>query len=236
VPPESIKGANESYPAQSFLDKYRSSSDSGISADLPLATAAQLSATFPLVSSAARVPEAVDANGLHFADGGYYDNDGTASAIEFLRSALEKPAKPAPTLRVILVEIRNSGDPENDLPAESPSPWNVLDQLVAPLSTFWSAGHESVTERNRVGLKLFEKAYGDKVHIERLVFADNNATDKVKTDPLNWSLTPAQRSEVQGSAAALSTNYQTVRSWFFDFDKKWDAEHPKKASSAASLP
>lgn len=234
VPRESITGANESYPAQSFLDKYRESSDSGISADLPLATAAQLSATFPYVSSAARIPEAVDSNGLHFVDGGYYDNDGTASAIEFLRSALEKPSKPVPALRVILVEIRNSGDPVKDLPTESPTPWNVLSQLVAPLSTFWSAGHESVTERNRVGLDLFEKAYGEKVHIERIVFADNNATDKVKTDPLNWSLTPSQRSEVQGSAAALTTNYQAVRSWFFDFDEKWDAEHPKAPSAPPS--
>jgi hypothetical protein len=236
VPRWSVTGANESYPAQSFLDKYRDYSDSRISMDLPLATAAQLSATFPYVSSAARIPEDVDPNGLHFVDGGYYDNDGTASAIEFLRSALEKPTKPESALRVILVEIRNSGDPGNDLPPESANLWNVLNQLVAPLSTFWSAGHESVTERNRVGLDLFEKAYGDRVHIERLVFADNNASDRVKTDPLNWSLTPFQRSEVQSSAEALTTNFQAARAWFFDFDNKWNAEHPKKASANTSPP
>ena len=42
-------------------------------------------------------------------------------------------------------------------------PWHdtrsVLRQLMGLLVTFWSAGHESVTERNRVGLDLFEKAY-----------------------------------------------------------------------------
>jgi hypothetical protein len=126
---------------------------------------------------------------------------------------------------VIWVEIRNSGNPLNDLPTESSAAWNLLRQLMGPLVTFWSAGHESVTERNRVGLDLFEKAYVDKVHIERLVFADNNASDKVKTDPLNWSLTPLQRSEVHTSAEALGANFQAARNWFFEFDKKWAAEH-----------
>ena len=68
-------------------------------------------------------------------DGGYYDNDGTSSVIEFLRYALEGPLDPNERsddanypktvaskltkishgkLRVILIEIRNSQD--NDLP------------------------------------------------------------------------------------------------------------------------
>jgi hypothetical protein len=210
----------------SFLDKYRGTSNSNVSVDLPLATAAQLSATFPYVSSASRVPNAFETNGLHFVDGGYYDNDGTASVIEFLRAALEK-SKSHP-LRVILVEIRNSGDPLSDLPQDSAKPWNLLLQLIGPLSTFWSAGHESVTERNRVGLDLFEMAYSDRIQLERIVFADNNAKDKVKTDPLNWSLTPLQRNEVLGSAEALGENYKEVRTWFFKFDDKWKAQHQKQ--------
>lgn len=237
VPRNSVTGTNESYPAESFLYKYRTSSNSNMSVDLPLATAAQLSATFPYVSSAARVPQAVDPKGgLHYVDGGYYDNDGTASAIEFLRSALQNPTRPEPVLRIILVEIRNSPNPESDLPSESANPWNVLGQLVAPLSTFWSAGHESVTERNRVGLDLFEKAYADKVRIERIVFADSRATDRVSTDPLNWSLTPRQRDEAQESAARLTTKYEAVRNWFFNFDKMWSAEHSKTKGTAGPPP
>ena len=74
------------YPAESFVEVF------GICnprvPDLPLATAAQLSATFPYVSSATRVAHSVDDRSVHFVDGGYYDNDGTASALEFLRYAL----------------------------------------------------------------------------------------------------------------------------------------------------
>ena len=102
-------------------------------ADLPIATAARLSATFPLVSSASRVPAQFAPYAYHFVDGGYYDNDGTASAIEFLSSALTKPAAglrqdpcfqsssvplpaaqavalPAPPLAILLIEIRNGDD------------------------------------------------------------------------------------------------------------------------------
>ena len=81
------------YKARSFLATYpRATLPSGATAlaDLPLATAAQMSASFPLISSAARVPWALDSSvqAHHFVDGGYYDNDGTASVIEFLRYAL----------------------------------------------------------------------------------------------------------------------------------------------------
>jgi hypothetical protein len=85
-------------PSESFLQAYGepcadSSLHKGYSyADLPIATAARLSATFPFVSSASRVPAKFAPYAYHFVDGGYYDNDGTASAIEFLSSALTKPA------------------------------------------------------------------------------------------------------------------------------------------------
>ena len=84
-------------PSESFLHAYGEPCEGnplhrGYSyADLPIATAARLSATFPLVSSASRVPGKFAPYAYHFVDGGYYDNDGTASAIEFLSSALTKP-------------------------------------------------------------------------------------------------------------------------------------------------
>jgi hypothetical protein len=85
--------------AESFLNVYGElngkNPNSHIFADLPLSSAARLSATFPYVSSVSRIPpsyttysQAKDGKhfnpGFHFADGGYYDNDGVASAIEFL--------------------------------------------------------------------------------------------------------------------------------------------------------
>ncbi|HEY2472563.1 MAG TPA: hypothetical protein VGI45_32560 [Terracidiphilus sp.] len=227
-------GPRPDYRARSFLETFKKrivdEKDGGYS-DLPLASAAQLSATFPYVSSSDRAPMVVDnaVNGVHFADGGYYDNDGTASALEFLRYALgpantnpasgttPEPAKAAvrcqslevaenAPLRILLIEIRNSnaiyGSSSESTPDHNggSAPWNLFSQVGAPLLGFWQAGHESITPRDQSALELLEHAYAGRVIIESVVFADQWSTDTVGTDPLNWSLTPQQRKEVRSSA------------------------------------
>jgi len=223
------------YRARSFLETFKKRSvnlnDSDAFTDLPIASAAQLSATFPYVSSAARAPMAVDnaVSSVHFADGGYYDNDGTSSAIEFLRYALgpansnppsgttPEPPKAATTcpassavqskpLRILLIEIRNSNGIYGSGPESAPdhnggtAPWNLFSQLAGPLVGFWQAGHESITPRDQSGLELLEHAYAGKLVVQSLVFADQWSAGSVGTDPLNWSLTPRQRKEVHLSA------------------------------------
>jgi hypothetical protein len=229
-------------PANSFLYLYNSGNDSQF-IDLPLATAAQMSATFPYVSSAATLKIASAAYGVHFVDGGYYDNDGTASAIEFLRHAVDESTilqNSGAQLRILLVEIRNS--PDNSLlpvngPGSAPSPalvaadaapWNALDQVTAPLKGFWAAGHDSVTARNRNALGLLEGAYQAKLQIDHFVIDDQAANQaplqcvpsgsKNPNDPLNWYLTPCQQQEVETSSANLAntTKYQSVKACFDD--------------------
>ena len=249
-------------PAESFLQVYGGTQFADPSAkqgdpkqftDIPLATAAQLSATFPLVSSAATFPDVRHKKGVHFVDGGYYDNDGTASAIEFIRASLDcwekqpsdlnaqTPAycaqvdaqlKSSGPLRIILVEIRNSPDLTatqicclawQDI-ASGKTPWNLFNQLVAPLSAFWGAGHDSVTDRNRNALQLLEGAYKDRLVLQHFVIDDratapsSDPTDKPLTDPLNWSLTPAQQFEVTSTATNDDNRakYAKIKSCFLD--------------------
>src|SRR5579859_3113556 len=243
-------GSLESHPADSFLDLYRTPENLSLSTDLPLATAAQLSATFPFVSSAARIPCPACTAGLHFIDGGYYDNDGTASAIEFLRSALqgrqaakEECAKgktvkdqktcseqieaALPKLQVILVEIRNSS--EVPTPEGRDTPRDLFWQFSAPLLGFWHAGHDSVTQRNRVGLDLLQQSFPDDLELKQIILEDGNSVDQVRTDPLNWSLTPRQRVEVATSAQALAENYKAVKGWFSYFEPCYLAANGKPA-------
>lgn len=240
------------YHARSFLQTFSRRIVDGKQAgwaDLPLASAAQLSATFPYVSSAARAPMVVDnaVNSVHFADGGYYDNDGTASALEFLRYALgpvrvtqppqdgEKrcPVYAAPAaqpVRILLIEIRNSDAIHGSGPESIPdhnggsSPWNLFSQVGAPLLGFWQAGHESITPRNQAALELLEHAYAGKVLIQPVVLADEQSTATVGTDPLNWSLTPRQRKEVRDSArsADMAHLYAVARQWFEAPRDAWD--------------
>lgn len=222
--------AGPNYRARSFLETYGTGTH-GVT-DLPLATAAQMSATFPAVSSAARVPLSLDnaPNAVHFADGGYYDNDGTASAIEFLRYAISDPSalpKTAP-IRILLIEIRNSGDIAGSGPESNPDrgqgtrPWNLFSQAMAPLLGFWQAGHESVTARDQSGLEILEKSLTGKLEVHPVVFADICSTVFAGTDPLNWSLTPRQRNEVRESARQLQPRIQEAKDWFTKPPADWD--------------
>jgi hypothetical protein len=240
------------YKARSFLATYSAGlgKSGAFTPDLPLATAAQLSAAFPYISSAARVPMSIDGqvNALHFVDGGYYDNDGTASVVEFLRYALapapsagkdvcevwskEEEAKASSRkLRILLIEIRNSGDDAGGeldrWPAHTSAqtPANLLTQLFAPPLGLWRAGHASVTGRNRIALAQLEHAVADRLEVHRVVFADSHAIPDVHTDPLSWSLTPNQRREVQHSASSdpeVRRRYQEALAWFTKKRAEWD--------------
>jgi hypothetical protein len=139
-------------PAESFLQAYAQESRCDAAQvkkdcylDIAVATAARLSATFPVVSSATRIPKEYAMTASHFLDGGYFDNDGTSSVIEFIYSALEererakfsednpgfkeaaesapagRPVRPIQRLRVLLVEIRD-GDDMN--PTQNIDDWN----------------------------------------------------------------------------------------------------------------
>lgn len=223
----------EFLPAESFLQAYghepccaNGPHGERLFADLPLSTASRMSATFPVVSSATRIPQQYAKAASHFLDGGYFDNDGTASAIEFLYSVMNKradderqaqaghqPVLPAKPLKVLLVEIRDGSDlnpnlEQDDLQDQTgygrpPAPWWTLDQLLGPLEGLWNAGHVSVTRRNRRELCVLESAYADKLIIHHVVFAIPQQPDdkqKMKPSPLSWKLTASQLAWVSSVA------------------------------------
>lgn len=73
--------------------------------DMNIATAARLSANFPYVSPVDRADAEGDCASVgdsrcgtfHLADGGYYDNDGVATAVEFLWLAMGRASGAAPS-------------------------------------------------------------------------------------------------------------------------------------------
>jgi hypothetical protein len=164
-------------------------------ADISLATAARLSATFPYVSSGTRIPSEYTQHAYHFLDGGYYDNDGTASVIEFLKSALGTPPRAAKDvaqkLKILLIEIRDDDGAsvvtnQDDLAGQNgsvqsqpPKPWTTLNQLDGPLLGLWNAGHESISRRNRRELCLLETAYEGSLAIHHVVFTIPKEKDKI---------------------------------------------------------
>lgn len=74
-----------------------------------------------------------------------------------------------------------------------------------PLKGFWSAGHDSVTGRDRNGLDLLIASHREDLQLHQIIFDDvTEDTDrfwiKNAKDPLSWSPTPAERREVANHA------------------------------------
>ncbi len=78
--------------------------------DVRMTTAARLSATFPYVTPIARIDAPVE-GAYHIADGGYSENYGVLSIIEFLDPVMAHLAETGIS-RVLLVEIRSSRSEE----------------------------------------------------------------------------------------------------------------------------
>lgn len=191
--------------------------------DLPIGTAARLSATFPYISPVTRGNFLPDVRGelhtFHFGDGGYYDNDGVATAEEFLWFATK--LSPQVQTPILLVQIRDSAmpGPPGSVVLDVPDNggWSTLCDLFAPLATLYNAGHVANTERNQRQLAVLGEAIKNKTRITTLIL-DYSTPDstpscqsaaappgqklkeinrqKAKWSTLNWELSRADMKEI----------------------------------------
>ena len=189
--------------------------------DISVLTATRLSAAFPFVSPAAR---ANDGRGeaVHIVDGGYYDNYGISSLVEWLDAELDKGV----VKNVLVLEIRDKpteacNNSEPTTPAEQPvspadpstderdSARGWFYQLFAPLGTLLGVRSTGQFSHNEIELKLLkdkweEKEQQEKVKITPVVFGYDGPKP-----PLSWHLTEEQkealredwRKEVDGTKA-----------------------------------
>jgi hypothetical protein len=185
-----------------------------------VSTAVRLSATFPYVSPICRAlpDEPYHAEqAFHIADGGYADNDGLVTVIDWLVRLGQRysvaGANPAPFDRVLLVQIRPFPASEATAPAENRG-W--LYATVGPLVTMTSVRKASQAERGNLEVKLLrqlsrleplETADPWKLRLEsvQLVFAPAQTTtgSPASLVPLSWKLTPRQKLAVRQAWEAL---------------------------------
>lgn len=169
--------------------------------DVPVVTAVRLAASFPYVSPASQ-GEGYD-KPYHLVDGGYYDNYGVYSLLEWLREALEKNESDAPD--VLIIQIRSF--PER--PPDDPENRSWFYQTYAPLSGLLSVRTTGQLLRDRDALEHFyqekqkeEKEEKDKaketgkderktVHVRAATF-EFQGTDA----PLSWAMNEAQKAEI----------------------------------------
>jgi len=157
-------------------------------ADLPVSTAARLSATFPFVSPMARADTDRRHGDMHVGDGGYYDNSGLLSATQWLRGANQ-------TLQdhqVILLIIDST-------PGSAPlgEDWTWQRQTVAPIDTLLGVRTSSQQLRARYEQDLLRdllvQELGNQPEPLIPVYFRYQETS---TTPLSWHLRPDQLHEI----------------------------------------
>jgi hypothetical protein len=164
-------------------------------ADIRVSTGARLSATFPYVSPLTRPSQGPIRYGYHVGDGGYYDNSGLLSTIEWLDDA--GAALNNYNVLLIIIDAKpGATDPG--------SVWPWQKQLVGPLETLVDVRTASQQLRDSFDLQMatgYLAAKNIRVVPEKFLFASNSPS------PLSWHLTPGEIQEI-GDAWKMPENMQ----------------------------
>jgi hypothetical protein len=159
--------------------------------DVPIVTAARLSATFPYVTPAPRIWRGDTlARDYHVADGGYYDNYGIVSLLDWLDAFVRGP-EPLPS-KVIIVQIR--GFPTR-APSRPVTQQGFIFQALAPLQTLLQVRDTGQFSHNEVDMEFAQRAGSYPFPVKTVEF-EFNAEDEVGDPiepPLSWHLTPSDK-------------------------------------------
>jgi len=152
--------------------------------DIRVATAARLSATFPYASPLARASAGPNANAYHVGDGGYYDNSGLLSAVEWLRDAGE--AVHGYQVLLILIDAKAGS-------SKAGSSWSWQKQIVGPIETLLNVRTSSQQLRDSIELRMaVDYLAAQNVHVKPVPFLFSSEGPA----PVSWHLTKPQITEI----------------------------------------
>jgi hypothetical protein len=196
--------------------------------DLPLRTAARLSASFPYVSPACTLPTRP---GRRVADAAYYDNYGLSLACEWLRQCLtsERSWLTANVSRVLLIQIRDGvselsidGRPRAE-PTREISRFGELGAAVArgfewatsPISAVLSARDSVTLFRNDAALEAATQLCDAQM---RPGFLSTTIFEFKGEASLSWYLTEAEIDGLnrQADSPGIRSKLDAIRGWLDD--------------------
>lgn len=174
--------------------------------DLAWLTAARLSASFPWITPAARAMDEagpLDADprlGAFHSDGGYFDNYGIVTLVEYLGAIL--PAyRQAGGRRVLVISIYSRDCPGPGCEGKGTQAGASVEDLrrlpglrglsAGPLSALLNARGATQKVRNLQTLDLLVQRWAGAVDIQRLEFVLEEPL------PLSWQLSPAQAARLE---------------------------------------
>ena len=167
-------------------------------ANMPFWTAARLSATFSFVSPAVRT-HVINSNGpdsplsrQHLVDGGYYENYGVASALDWLQPVLEAKRDNVGDLnfsKVLIIQLR--GFAEKPAAGIKPSR-GAKAALIGPLDALFNIREGVASSRNVIDVDRFidrwNRELKNKVELKTVAFVPDGDQ---RPGPLSWHLSKA---------------------------------------------
>ncbi len=163
--------------------------------DVQIVTAARLAASFTYVSPAARADQGEP---YHVVDGGYYDDYGIATLIEWLDEALEELGRPAdggPVDRVLVIQLRSS---PADADAKAKGDSGALYQIGAPVETLLNVRTTGQRSHNDEEFERLQRLWrGRGVEIDNVIFRYCG-----EHPPLSWHLSGRDKQRIKDSWAA----------------------------------
>jgi hypothetical protein len=184
--------------------------------NISVASAARLSASFPFVTPVARGRfDGARYNGFetaHLADGGYYDNYGVASLLDWLKARLQEKERPK---KVLVVQIRSgdlaaaqqkeAGVNETGRLKMDDSSQGGFFQLIAPLVTVLNVRTSGQRERADTEMEQFAEIMrskenpADRVDVQTVIFNFSEGVKNPEAPPLSWHLTPKEKQDIADS-------------------------------------
>jgi hypothetical protein len=182
--------------------------------DIDVVTAARLSATFPYVSPICRNDRKLDKN-YHIADGGYFDNSGFTTAVEWLNKWLE-PEKDLKIKRVLILQINAfpKAEEQPNKPVKGEAGWAMA--TLGPLKALYTVRDPILAARNEASAKTLKQVWeqkGVKVEYIPIFFPSKSCLPAKPEARRAGSKTKTASSELKVTSFYDSDQYQPPLSW-----------------------
>src|SRR5262249_53888086 len=126
----------------------------------------------------------------HVVDGGYYDNYGMATMVEWLDAALAGAGNKIES--VLVIQIHGAPVDSNAADKRHAKTRGWFFQAFAPIATLISVRSAGQVAHNNIELELLQQKWSTKVPIHTVTFEFGNPDP-----PLSWHLTPLEVEDIR---------------------------------------
>lgn len=233
-----LKEKKNTIGRRTFQDLFKNCERDNPNYDIKIATAARLSASFPIVTPAAHSNikcknEYQQSSKYNIVDGGYYDNYGISSLTEWLDEALTGSKEQGLLIpKILVIQIRANYVNKNEFsPIKADT--GIFYQVYSPANALMNmrvAGQLAHAE-NEFQL-LRDKWKEKKVDIETAIFEYKPEEDE--NPPLSWHLTKSEKDRLKenwNKVLSGRDDFQGLKKFKEFIDEKFIDKTPKPAGN-----